>query len=97
MSSVRVVVEWQFGLIKKRWRILHSLQCLRVGHCKIECHFFNGTFLSQLLSLFRGSTHTATYFGLPLPSPEYYLANLRCGGDWNERQPPVPGPDYGYE
>jgi hypothetical protein len=94
MSRSRIVVEWQFGLIKRHWGLLHNADNLRIGSSKVAGNFFNAAFLSACLGLARHRVPAADYFGIESQTLEYYLANLSCQGIWEAGALRPAAPEY---
>jgi hypothetical protein len=73
MSRVRIVVEWGFSNVLKRWQHLDFTRSMRVFQQPIGQQFINCVFLSNILNCFYGGA-TNRYFNCNVMSLQEYLS-----------------------
>jgi DDE superfamily endonuclease len=73
MSRVRIIVEWGFANVLRRWQHLDFQRSMKVFQQRIGQQFINCVFLTNILNCFYGGA-TNRYFNCNIMSLEEYLA-----------------------
>ena len=76
MSKVRVAVEWEFGEVKKNFRLCKNKDQMKVLENNPGRKYFLLTALKNMMYCARGRSKTGDYFGVKPPVLEDYVLSL---------------------
>jgi len=63
LSSERVAVEWGFGMITRRWRLLSDANRQKILETGLQHQYYVATFLTNLITCVEGGNQTSSHFG----------------------------------
>ena len=74
LSSARVAVEWGFGMITRRWRLLSDANRQKILETGLQHQYYVATFLTNLITCVEGGNQTSSHFGCHPPTLGEYLS-----------------------